>query len=309
MLRLAADSKSTRVDAIPGAKVGHIANHLNNDTAIFAQADIVAIHAGANMDLGSVEASKPQLAAQTQELVDVIKPLVEAEKSVFVVDPIAGALVKEAPGGHHWAMVRQRMKKVAKETKSHWISLQNVNWVAKEDIAEDGIHYSKSGTKKVMEKVGETVKQVTGVDVIAGMEFQDKPYEAIYRNHYKFGCYRCTRVHERGPCPPLPEEDLDNSDNSSNESSNINSSSDNNNSTIRTAGNAHNISVDSWAEPEDDEAPAVAPTAGAVSTPVPASASGPADASRLRSASTSCGPAAAASASAAIAAYDALTTT
>merc|ERR1712087_874751 len=61
-------------------------------------------------------------------------------------------------------------------------------------------------------------------------------------------------------------------------------------------------SVDSWAEPEDDEAPAGASTAGAASAP--ASASGPADASRLRSASTSGGPAAAA-----IAAYDALTTT
>ena len=53
MLRLAADTKTTRVNAIPGAKIGHVANHLNNDPAIFAQADIVAVCAGANMDLGS----------------------------------------------------------------------------------------------------------------------------------------------------------------------------------------------------------------------------------------------------------------
>ena len=50
MLRLASDTKKTRVDAIPGAKVAHIANHIHNDGDIFKQAEIVAIHAGANMD-------------------------------------------------------------------------------------------------------------------------------------------------------------------------------------------------------------------------------------------------------------------
>ena len=94
------------------------------------------------MDLGSVEASKPHLQAQAQELVNVMKPLVDAEKNVFIVDPVAGKIVKEASGGHHWAMIRQRMKKVAKETKAHWVSLQNLDWVAEDNIADDGTHYS-----------------------------------------------------------------------------------------------------------------------------------------------------------------------
>ena len=255
MLRLAADTKETRIDAVPGAKVGHLANHINNDGSIFSQADIVVVNAGANMDLGSVEASKPHLDAQAKELVNVVKPLVDAEKSVFIVDPVTGPLIKEAPDGHHWAMVRKRMKNVAKETKAHWVSLQNVEWVAEEDVADDGTHYSKSGTQKVMETVGEKVKEVTGVDVISGMTFQDKPYEAIYRNHYKFGCYRCTRVHERGPCPPLPEAALDSSNNSN---SSNDSSIENDNSIIEkeVATSAHDISdLDSWAESDDDATP------------------------------------------------------
>ena len=233
MLRLAADTKETRVDCIPGAKVGHLANHLNNDTTIFSDAKVIAIHAGANMDLGSVEESKPQFNAQVEELVKVVKPLVEADKSVFIVDPVAGPLVMEAPGSDHWAMVRSRMKKAAKEAKSHWVSLQNLDWIAEEDIDEDGIHYSKSGTVKVMEAVAEKVKNVTGIDPIAGMEFQDKQYKAIYRNHYKFGCYKCTRIHERGACPSLP---IDNNDSINSELNN--SSSDNDDQTSHNATHA-----------------------------------------------------------------------
>ena len=227
----------------------------NNDAAIFAQAEIVAVHAGANMDLGSVEDSKPHVEAQAQELVRTLKPLVEAEKKVFVIDPVAGPLVKEAPGGHHWALIRKRMKQVAKESKATWISLQHVDWVPEEDVDNDGTHYSKSGTGKIMAFVGEKIKEETAVDTILNMEMQEKPYEAIYRGHYKFGCYKCTRVHERGPCPPLPEAVL----NSSNDSLN-NSTNSSNDSSLEADGSViaagvHNISdaliADSWADDDD----------------------------------------------------------
>ena len=254
MLRLASDTKDARIDAIPGAKIGHIANHVNNDSTIFAQADVVVIHAGANMDLGSVEESKPHVEYQAQELVKVAKPLVDAEKELFIIDPVAGPLVKEDPGGHHWAMIRQRMKRVAKETKATWISLQNIDWIPEEDISDDGTHYSTSGTKKVMEAVGSKIEEKTKNNLIANMEFQQKPYDAIYKGHYKFGCYRCTRIHERGACPPLPEL---NDSNSSNDSS-VNSDNDSlENSVIAAtvAKSVHDISLDSWAEDDDDDTP------------------------------------------------------
>ena len=257
MLRLASDTKDTRIDAIPGAKIGHIANHVNNDSTIFAQADVVAIHAGANMDLGSVAESKPHVEFQAQELVKVAKPLVQAEKHVFIIDPIAGPLVKEDPGGHHWAMVRQRMKRVAKETKATWVSLQNIEWVPEEDISDDGIHYTKSGTTKVMGAVGNKIEETTKINFFANMECQEKPYETIYKGHYKFGCYRCARVHERGSCPPLPEPVLNDSSDSNSSDSNSSDESlhDNNNSVIANSAKTHNISIDSWAEEDGDDTP------------------------------------------------------
>ena len=185
-----------------------------------------------------------------------------------MVDPVTGPLVKEAPGGHHWAMVRQRMKKVAKEAKASWVSLQHVEWIPEEDIADDGIHYSKSGTDKVMTKIGEKIQAETGVDVLQNMEMQEKPYEGIYRGHYKYGCYRCTRVHERGPCPPLPEPNNstnsdDDSPNSSVDSGDSSSSNDGDASVI--AAGTHDISVDSWAEGDDDVTPTNASAAAAAS--------------------------------------------
>ena len=306
MLRLASDTKDTRIDAIPGAKIGHVAHHVNNDATIFAQADVIAIHAGANMDLGSVEESKPHVEFQAQELEKVTQPLVDAEKHVFIIDPVAGPLVKEDPGGHHWAMVRQRMKRVAKKTKATWISLQNIDWVPEEDVADDGIHFTKSGTKKVMEKVGNQISEATNINLLANMDFHEKPYDAIYRGHYKFGCYRCTRIHNRGRCPPLPADILDNS-NSSNNSSNdsLNSSLE---SVIEKPPAAHDISRDSWLEDDDEATPTNLEASAASSTgsaPVSAETSG---SGRQRNTS-SAEALASASASAAIASFDAVAST
>ena len=211
MLRLCADTKTTRIDAIPGARVGHVANHVSNDADLFKQAKVVAIHAGGNMDYGSPEASKPHSEAQALEMEKVVKPLVEAEKKVFFIDPVAGKIPEGADMADHWAMVRSRMRKTAKKTKSTWISLNDLDWVPEEDTHEDRVHYTESGTKKVMEKVRVKIQQETGIDVMEGMEIVARPYSGMFNRHYKFGCYRCTRLHDHGPCPSLPEcvEDSD----------------------------------------------------------------------------------------------------
>ena len=80
-------------------------------------------------------------------------------------------------------MVRNRMKKVAKKTHSTWISLANIPWVPEEDVMEDGTHFSKSGTTKVMAEVRAKIKAIAGFDIMSDMEIQDKPYNAIYSKH------------------------------------------------------------------------------------------------------------------------------
>ena len=86
LLRRASDTKNVRVDAIPGAKVGHVANHVNNDTGSFKNAEVLVVVAGANMSYGSIEATKPHLEHQAQEMEEVLAPLVEASTKVFVDD-------------------------------------------------------------------------------------------------------------------------------------------------------------------------------------------------------------------------------
>ena len=202
LLKLASDTKQTRIDAIPGAKIGHISNHVNNDATIFKQAETLIIHAGANMEMGTIEKSKPHIEAQAEELEQVLGEMGE-EKQVFIVDPICGPLIKEAPGADHWAIVRSRLKKTAKKIKANWISLNNVKWVAEEDTAADGVHWSMSGTQKVMEFIAVRVKEVTGKEIMEGMTIQERPYAGISRAHYRVGCHRCTRHHDGRECPPL----------------------------------------------------------------------------------------------------------
>ena len=94
-------------------------------------------------------------------------------------------------------MVRQRIKEVSKEAKATWIS-----------------YYLPAGTKKVLEVVGVKVKEIAGIDMMEGMDVEKRPYPGVFRGHYKFGCYRCTKVHGRGRCPETIIS-INSSDNSS----------------------------------------------------------------------------------------------
>ena len=217
LLRLASDTKDVRVDAIPGAKVGHISNHVNLETDLKAEVLIVA--AGANMDYGSVEASKPHLEFQAQEIQQVIAPLVEAKTKVFLVDPIEGPILKEDPSFEFWTMLRSRMRKVAKTVKAEWVSLAGIEWKA-EDLEEDDVHWSRAGTRKILNAIQARVKEVTKRDFLDGMGTQAKPYSGVHGGHWRVGCYRCTRMHPKGTCPPLPDVNLDESSGSNNSISN-----------------------------------------------------------------------------------------
>ena len=92
------------------------------------------------------------------------------------------------------------------------LDLVNVlKWVAVEDIAADGIHWTMSGTQKVMEFVAARVKEVTGKEIMDGMTIRERPYSGISRAHYRVGCHRCMRNHDGHKCPPLPASRNDHS--------------------------------------------------------------------------------------------------
>ena len=244
VFRLAEDTKTTQVVAIPGAKIGHVANHINNDTNMFQKAEVLIVAAGANMDRGTVESSKPFVEDQALELTKVLKPMVDTKK-IFVVDPVVGPLNKSDSAGDHWAMVRQQMRKVANKCKATWVSLEGVDWKPEEDVGDDHVHYTTAGTAKVLKAVGAKVKEVSGIDMLDGMEVQEKPYAAIYNRHYKFGCYRCTRVHERGPCPELNTPVSSPKSSSNNSATNTSPANSSNNNTFHTVTDGNNSSLNS----------------------------------------------------------------
>ena len=220
LLRLASDTKDVRVDAIPGAKVGHIANHLSHDAETFKKAEVLVLAAGANMtSYGSVEAAKPHLELQVQELQQVVTPLIEATTKVFLVDPVEGPLLKEDPSYELWSLLRTKMKKTAKKMKAEWVSLAGIEW-KEEDVEADEVHWSRAGTRKVLNAIQSRVKEVTKKDFFDGMGVQGKPYSGIHGGHWRVGCFRCTRMHPKGTCPPLPEADLDESSHSTSNISN-----------------------------------------------------------------------------------------
>ena len=103
--------------------------------------------------------------------------------------------------------------------KAEWISLAGIEW-KEEDVEADEIHWTRAGTRKILNIIQARVKEATKKDYFDGMGVQAKTYGGIHGGHWKVGCYRCTRMHPKGTCPPLPELDLDESSNSNNASIN-----------------------------------------------------------------------------------------
>ena len=82
---------STAFRPLPGAKIGHVANHINNDISILPQVEVVVVVAGHNMRDDNFDDMKEATKSQADELAQVLKPLAEIEdKHVFLVDPVNG---------------------------------------------------------------------------------------------------------------------------------------------------------------------------------------------------------------------------
>ena len=99
VLRQATDTAHVRFDVIPGAKIGHVANHIDNDSTILPNAEVVVVVTGQNMAGDDFPHLKAATKAQSEELVKVLKPYAEtAEKAIFTVDPAVN-ITPEGPEG------------------------------------------------------------------------------------------------------------------------------------------------------------------------------------------------------------------
>ena len=200
MLRLATDTQTTRFDAIPGAKIGNIANHISNDAAILPHAEVLVVVAGQNMGGDSIGAVKQAAASQAKELAKVMEPY-HADKKLFVVDPSAGPGL-EGERGDETRFLRAEMRRCAERAGAAYISLESLIF-DDDDIHADGVHFSGSGTNKFLAAIRDHIHSSIGVDILGDFSVSAQPYSAIKRNHYKVGCSRCTFMHLGTTCPPL----------------------------------------------------------------------------------------------------------
>ena len=193
MLRRATDTKDERFDCIPGAKIGHIANHLNNDVSILPRAEVVVVWAGHNMTGDSFDHLKAATKAQSEELATILEQYGKREdKEVFLVDPAAGP-TPDGDEGDEVRFLRAEIRRCAETAKADFIPLEDLE-VGVEDM-DDEIHLSAQGTKKVLGMIKSHVKSKCDKDILVDFKVADRPYAAVKSHHFKFGCHRCTFCH------------------------------------------------------------------------------------------------------------------
>ena len=200
--RLATDTKDVRFDVIGGAKVGHVANHVNNDVAILPNADVIVVAPGnnnCNDGDGKLEEMKAAALAQSSELSKVLHPYSEANKKLFLVDPSMGPLPEDS---HQSRFLRAEMRRCATRSGADFIPLDHVN-MEPDDMSENDIHLNEKGTRKIFNEIRRQILEKIGVDVLGDFVIAKKPYAGIKRSHYKVGCPRCTFFHPTKGCPPL----------------------------------------------------------------------------------------------------------
>ena len=206
MLRNAVDTEDVRFDCIPGAKIGHIANHINYDVSILPKAEVVVVMAGQNMGGGSFEELKTAVSQQAGELTKAINPYCN-DKAVFVTDPASGP-TPPGPEGDEARFLRAEMRRCDVNAGATFIPFENVTLVA-DDMEPDEIHFSSTGTKKILVHIRDFIKGKKGIDILGNMSISDHPYGGVKGHHFKVGCYKCSIIHPReDPCPPPILEEL-----------------------------------------------------------------------------------------------------
>ena len=205
MLRSAVDTEDVRFDCVPGAKIGHIANHINFDISILPKAEIVVVMAGQNMGGGTIQELKMAVKEQTAELSKAIEPYCK-DKDVFVVDPVSGPIPAGLEGDEA-RLLRSELKRCAAGPGATFIPMEAVNLMPV-DMEPDEIHFSPAGTKKVLSHIRDFIKRKKGIDILGNFKVSDRPYGGVKGHHFKVGCYRCTRIHPKEDgCPPSIMED------------------------------------------------------------------------------------------------------
>ena len=137
ILRHATDTTTTRFDVIPGAKIGHVANHINNDATILPNAEIVVVMVGQNMAGDDFRHFKAATKAQADELANVLKPYADtAGKAIFLVDPAADA-TPDGAEGDEIRFLRAEMKRCADKIGAGFIRLDHLNFGSEEKYLSD----------------------------------------------------------------------------------------------------------------------------------------------------------------------------
>ncbi len=186
ILRHATDTTTTRFDVIPGAKVGHVANHINNDATILPNAEIVVVMVGQNMAGDDFRQFKAATKAQADELANVLKPYADTTgKTIFLVDPAAD-VTPDGAEGDETRFLRAEMRRCAEKIGADFIRLDHIN-LGNDDM-DDDVHFSAKGTKRVLAAINDHIKLVTEKDILGECKVQDRYYGGVKSHHFKVGC-------------------------------------------------------------------------------------------------------------------------
>ena len=198
MLRHCNDSKETRFDSVPGAKIGHLANHIDNDVSILPHAEVIVVAPIGNNEGSNFEELKVATVAQSTKLAEVLKPYAEMqEKSVFMVDPSIGPTEGDID-----AFIRAEMTRCATRIGAGFVPLDHIILDPEKDMYD--IHINESGMKKVLGAIQAHIQQRIGKDVLGNFSVSKQPYMGQRISHHKVGCPRCTFLHTSTTCPPPP---------------------------------------------------------------------------------------------------------
>ena len=200
IMRMLKDDDAMRIDAIPGARIGHVANHINNDPTILPHGEIVIVSVGRNNNGRDFDDAREAAKFQLEELQKVLTPFNNGDRSIFLVDPFVGE-ISHGPEYDYRRFIRAEMKRTAAKIGCPFVDLEALSF-APEDLDNDGTHYSASGTRKVMGEVRTFVNEFLGKEVIAPFQVAESPYDGCSDRHHKVGCMKCTRLHDEFACPP-----------------------------------------------------------------------------------------------------------